>query len=77
MFGATSWVAFRGRDGESWTGTLVPAVGAVGAVAFFGLMAWHLYAAERNTFWSVLVITAVVVAVELLYFEREVLEEVV
>jgi amino acid transporter len=75
VFGAMSSLAFRQRDGVS--SAALPAIGVVGAAAFFPLMLWNLYNREPNTFYTVLVVTAVVVTVELLYFEREFLEEAV
>ena len=35
----------------------------------------HRYSAERNTFYTVLVVAAVVLGIELRYFERDVVEE--
>jgi len=72
VFGAMSYLAVRQREGPV-SGAL-PAVGAVGAAAFLPLMLWNLYNREPNTFGTVLVVAAVVVTVELLYFEREYLE---
>jgi hypothetical protein len=37
-------------------------------------MFWHLYNAEPETFYSVLIIAALVITAELLYFERDVLK---
>jgi amino acid transporter len=74
VFGGTSYLAFTQRDTER-VSALWPAVGAVGASLFFALMLYHLYAAERNTFYTVLLVAGVVFAVELLYFERDVIEE--
>ncbi|WP_152039600.1 APC family permease [Salinigranum salinum] len=74
VFGGTSYLAFTQRDAEG-IDALWPAVGTVGATLFFGLMFLHLYSAERNTFYTVLVVAAVVLGVELLYFERDVIEE--
>ncbi len=74
IFGAMCCLAFRERkhnDIQSW----IPAVGAVGALLFFILLFYYLFKAERHTFYAVLVITAIVIAVELLYFERKPLEE--
>jgi hypothetical protein len=38
-------------------------------------MLYHLYTAERNTFFAVVLIAVAVTTVELLYFERDVIEE--
>jgi amino acid transporter len=73
VFGAMSYLAFRQRDRDD-VRALPPAVGAVGAAGFFPLMLYDLYTREPNTFYMVLVVGAVVVLVELLYFERDRLE---
>jgi len=74
VFGSMSYLAFRQRDHEE-VNAIVPAVGTVGALGFFPLMLYNLYTREPNTFYMVLGIAAVVLAVELLYFERDLLEE--
>ncbi|GAA0666545.1 amino acid permease [Natronoarchaeum mannanilyticum] len=73
VFGAMSALAFAKRDTDRIAATW-PAVGAVGASLFFLLMLYHLYTAERGTFYAVALIAAAVFAVELLYFERTVIE---
>ena len=73
VFGAMSYLAFRQR-GHDDVRALPPAVGVVGTAAFFPLMLYDLYTREPGTFYTVLVVAAVVVAVELLYFERARLE---
>ena len=70
VFGAMSALAFRHRDQGS-IHPVPPLVGVVGTVAFFPLMLWNLSRREPNTFYMVVVIAVLVVAVELLYFERE------
>jgi amino acid transporter len=72
-FGGVCALAVRERDRDAIHAG-PPVVGAIGAVLFFALLARHLYSAERETFWLVLAIAAVVVLVELLYFERTVIE---
>lgn len=74
VFGAMSALAFTRRDTDRIT-AVWPAVGAVGAAFFLLLMFYHLYTAERGTFYAVLVIAVAVLLVELLYFEREIIEE--
>ncbi|WP_254546799.1 APC family permease [Halomarina pelagica] len=74
VFGAMSLLAFTQRDVDQIT-AVWPAVGTVGATLFFVLMFYHLYAAERRTFYLVLIIAVVVFLAELLYFEREIIEE--
>ncbi|MBX0321902.1 APC family permease [Halomicroarcula sp. F13] len=72
VFGGMSYIAFRQR--EDTVSTVLPAVGTLGATAFFPLMLYNLYNREPNTFYTVLVVAVVVFAVELLYFERSYLE---
>ncbi|PSP55719.1 amino acid transporter [Halobacteriales archaeon QS_1_67_19] len=74
VFGGMSYLAFRQRDRESIRAA-IPAVGVVGPTLFLPLMLYHLYAAERSVFYSVVVIAAIVLGAELLYFEREAIEE--
>lgn len=75
VFGAMSYLAFTERDNDDADVHPVPtAIGAVGALGFAPLMLYNLYTREPNTFWMVLVLGAFVVAVELLYFERDALE---
>ncbi|WP_251343755.1 APC family permease [Haloplanus halophilus] len=74
VFGAMSYLAFR-RRGHDEVNAVVPAVGTVGALAFFPLMLYNLYDREPNTFYMVIGIAAVVLAVELLYFERDLIQE--
>ncbi|MFC7235710.1 APC family permease [Halosegnis marinus] len=70
VFGVMSFIAFTKRDAEGVNGA-IPAVGVLGTGAFFPLLVFHLYTAQREVFWSVLAVAVVVVAVELLYFEGE------
>lgn len=74
VFGSMSYLAFRQRNHDA-VNAVIPAVGTLGAVAFFPLMLYNLYTREPNTFYMVLTIAVVVFAVELLYFERDVIEE--
>jgi len=69
-----SALAFTQRDAEPLTG-LWPAIGTVGTSGFFVLLLYHLFRAERGTFYAVVLIAVAVVLVELLYFERAVIEE--
>jgi hypothetical protein len=70
VFGAMSALAFRHRDhGAIHPGP--PAIGTAGAFLFAPVMLWNLFEREPGTFWTVLVVAAAVVGVELLYFERE------
>ncbi|UPV73131.1 APC family permease [Halorussus limi] len=74
VFGAMSYLAFAQRDREE-VRAAVPAVGVVGTALFLPLMLWHLYADQRSVFFSVVAIAVAVVGVELLYFEREKIED--
>ena len=74
VFGSMSYLAFRQREHDEVT-AVIPAVGAAGALAFFPLMLYNLYTREPNTFYMVLGIAVVVFGVEVLYFERDLLEE--
>lgn len=73
VFGAMSYLAFRQRD-QSEVNAVIPAVGTVGALGFFPLMMYNLYTREPSTFYVVLGIAVVVLAVEFLYFERDSIE---
>jgi len=74
VFGSMSYLAFRERDRDR-VNPVAPAVGLVGSAAFLPLLFWHLYTDQRQTFYVVVVVSVVVVAVELLYFEHETIEE--
>lgn len=74
IFGAASYLAFRNRSGDDVKTSVVPAIGTVGAVATIDALLWHLYTSENSVFWTVAAITAAVVAVEVLYFERKSIE---
>ncbi|MFC5368936.1 hypothetical protein [Salinirubrum litoreum] len=74
VFGAMSYLAWRQRVTDE-VNAAVPAVGTLGALVFFSLMLYNLYVRERYTFYMVLGIATVVFAVELLYFERERIEQ--
>ncbi len=72
IFGATSALAVTRRD--SMMTTLVPAVGMVGSTSAAIALLYHLYTSEFPTFVLVMLLVIGVVAVELLYFERDVIE---
>jgi len=74
VFGAMSYLALRERDRDR-IDPLPPAVGLVGTAGFLPLLFRHLYTNQRHTFYVVLVLSVVVVGVELLYFERDAIEE--
>jgi amino acid transporter len=74
VFGAMSYLAFRKRDDLDIV-TPIPVVGMVGTALFFPLLLYDLYINSPQTFGLVFVIGAVVIGVELLYFEREPVEE--
>lgn len=73
VFGGVSALAVSRRDDDRITATW-PVVGVIGAVLSFVLMFYHLYTTERGTFYAVLLIAVAVFSVELLYFERDVIE---
>lgn len=70
VFGAMSYLAFTRRDHDEVVGA-IPAVGTLGVVGFFPLLLYHLYTVQREVFWSVILIAALIVTAELLYFKRE------
>jgi amino acid transporter len=74
VFGLISYIAFRQRDHDE-VNAIIPAVGTAGSLLFFPLMLYNLYSRQPHTFYMVLGIAGLVLAVELLYFEREVIEE--
>jgi len=74
VFGLMSGLAFTRRNAAQ-INAIPPAVGAAGSTGFFGLMFYHLYVEQRGTFFAVLLIAAAVFLVELLYFERRIIEE--
>lgn len=75
IFGGVSYLAFDQRNADVHIRTAVPVVGAIGSAFFLVLMFYHLYSAKRGTFYAVLIIAAVVFAIEFFYFEREYVEE--
>ncbi len=74
VFGSMSYLALRERDHDR-VNPLPPAVGLVGTAAFLPLLFWHLYTNQRHTFYVVVAVSVVAVTVELLYFERDAIEE--
>ncbi|WP_254533746.1 APC family permease [Natrinema gelatinilyticum] len=74
VFGAMSVLAFTRRNADQINAT-PPVVGAAGSIGFFFLMLYHLYVEQRGTFFAVILIAAAVFLVELLYFERRIIEE--
>ncbi|MFB6072293.1 MAG: APC family permease [Halobacterium sp.] len=73
VFGAMSYLAFTQRD--DGVHPVPPAVGAVGALGFAPLMLRNLYRRKPGTFGMVVVLAVFVVGVELLYFEREEIQQ--
>ncbi|WP_435127933.1 APC family permease [Halobaculum sp. D14] len=74
VFGGMSALAVRHRDVDH-VNPVPPLVGTVGSVGFVPVMLYHLYDAEFETFVMVCVLGVFVIGVELLYFERELLQE--
>ena len=72
IFGSISALAVTQR--ESVLTTVVPAVGAIGAGAAATALLYHLFTSEFDTFVVVCALAIGVVAVELLYFERDRIE---
>mgnify|MGYP000642799868 CR=1 FL=1 len=73
VFGGMCYVALTLRDRELIT-PAIPALGLLGTSGCFVLVFVHLYRAQRGTFFAVLLLAVAVVAVELAYFERGVIE---
>ena len=72
IFGSVSALAVTRRD--SLATALGPSVGALGAGAAAVALLYHLYTSEFDTFVVVCALAVGVVAVEVLYFERELVE---
>ncbi len=70
VFGVMSYLAFSERDHDE-INPIWPAIGVIGTAVFFVLLVWHLWSSQRGTFYVVLGVTVAVLAIELLYFERE------
>jgi amino acid transporter len=77
VFGGMSYLAFSERDNIDDLVAPIPIMGAVGAAVFFPLLLYNLYLTSPSVFYLVLVIAALVVGSELLYFEREPIEETI
>ncbi|WP_408959540.1 APC family permease [Natrinema sp. 74] len=73
VFGAMSALAVTRRDADR-IAAVWPVIGTIGAGLFFVLMLYHLYTAERETFYAVVLIAIAMVTVEGLYFERDRIE---
>lgn len=76
VFGGMSLLAFIERDEIDDLITPIPIVGMIGPLLFFPLLLYNLYRTSPGTFYLVLFITGVVLAIELLYFEGEPLEHI-
>ena len=76
VFGAMCYLAWRERDEIDVLAPL-PVLGMVGTAIFFPLLLYDLYLTSPDTFYLVLLIAAVVVGAEALYFEREAVESAV
>src|SRR5699024_8952361 len=72
IFGSISALAVTQR--ESVLTMVVPAVGAIGAGAAATALLYHLFTSEFDTFVVVCALAIGVIAVELLYFERDRIE---
>jgi amino acid transporter len=74
-FGGMSYLAWTHRDDIDDIVAPVPLVGVVGCGLFFPLLLYNLYVVAPATLGLVLVIAALVLGSELLYFEREPVED--
>ncbi|MFB6085958.1 MAG: hypothetical protein ABEJ84_04005 [Halodesulfurarchaeum sp.] len=74
VFGSVSVLAYKHRDHEA-INPVPPAIGAIGTFVFAPVMFFNLYHRNPGTFWMVLAIAAIVIGLELLYFERDRLPE--
>ncbi|WP_254280051.1 APC family permease [Haloarcula marina] len=74
VFGTMSWLAFTQRDHDE-VSAVWPACGVLGTAAFGPILLWHLATKQPAVFETVVLLTAVVVGLELLYFERDSIED--
>ncbi|MFB6112631.1 MAG: APC family permease [Halodesulfurarchaeum sp.] len=74
IFGVMNFLAFRERDHDE-VNPLWPALGVIGCFSFAVLLLYHLFSADRGTFYAVAGIAAGIFLVELLYFERKTVAE--
>jgi amino acid transporter len=72
IFGGGSALAFTQR--ESVVTALIPAVGTVGTAAAAVSLLYHLYTTTWRTFVVIIALAIIVIVVELVYFERELIE---
>ncbi|WP_435119267.1 APC family permease [Halolamina sp. C58] len=70
VFGAVCAIAFRQRDHDA-INPIVPAVGALGSLALFPVLLYHLAVYEPGTFGTVVLVALVVFGLELGYFEGD------
>lgn len=73
IFGVVNVLAFQERDTR--VQATVAGFGAVGALSALCLLLWHLYTKEPATLAFIAVVFAVVVLLEVFYFERDLLIE--
>lgn len=73
IFGSISALAVTQR--ESVVTALIPAIGMIGAIAAATALLYHLFTSDFNTFMLVLALLIAVIATELVYFERELIED--
>lgn len=74
VFGTMNFLAIQERESLdiNW---YVPLAGFVGSLLFLPMMVYYLYTAEPAVFNAVALLAIAVLAVELLYFERESIED--
>ncbi|MFB6074867.1 MAG: APC family permease [Haloarculaceae archaeon] len=70
IMGGMNYLAITQRDSTDLS-VVVPIVGLAGTLITIPLLLWHLYSAEFGVFLTVAGIAVAVIAVELLYFERD------
>lgn len=68
------YIAFRQRH-RAQVNPVLPVIGIIGSAGFLPLMFWHLYCSEPEIVYTVLILTAVIITIEVFYFERELLVE--
>ncbi|UPM42254.1 APC family permease [Halocatena salina] len=74
VFGAMNFLAVRERESLD-ANRYVPIVGFVGSLVFLPSMVYYLYTKEHAVFNAVVLLATAVLAVEILYFERESIED--
>ena len=74
VFGVMNFLAFRERRSLQFN-KYIPLIGLGGSLVFLPLMLYYLYTQEHAVFNAVILLAIAVIAIELLYFERESIKE--